>query len=380
MKNLLTTPALLACLAFATPAFAQVTVRDHRGAAPAQGVHRVPSQAPMMRADFAPKAGTVGTLVTIDGRGFSRNTTVLVGGVAVKPRAISATQITFAIPARHGNGLIALRTGRAERALGTFEVLPTLRVQSFAPSAGPPGTRVVIHGAGFRHDDRVLIGGVEARVESRTATRLVALVPARAQTGKLSVVRFTGQTVLSSATFRALPPRPVVQAIFPAQARPGETVRLTGMHLGPDVNVYYGSTRLRIVNRDHRGLEVALPAGARKTEPFYVQSASHGKTRLNLSFQLVLPPVIQSWSATSAAPGATITLRGQHFSPETRIYIGNTLALDVKVDRTGRVLTFVMPRLRPGSYGVWLESDGARLRAPRDLAVTIDRRDHRRRG
>jgi flagellar biosynthesis GTPase FlhF len=74
--------------------------------------------------DFSPHQGPVGTKVTIRGKRFAPDLTVLVGDRPVKPTRITDTEIELAVPRQHGNGLIVLRgiQGRRDLVVGTFEI------------------------------------------------------------------------------------------------------------------------------------------------------------------------------------------------------------------------------------------------------------------
>jgi len=69
----------------------------------------------------------------------------------------------------------------------SFIVRVAPRIGDFSPSGGVVGTRVTINGAYLGHLEWVKFGGVRARVISSTPTRIVALVPKQARSGKLTV-------------------------------------------------------------------------------------------------------------------------------------------------------------------------------------------------
>jgi hypothetical protein len=74
--------------------------------------------------DFSPHQGPVGTKVTIRGKRFAPDLTVLVGDRPVKPTRITDSAIEIVVPRQHGNGLITLRgiPGRRDLVVGTFEI------------------------------------------------------------------------------------------------------------------------------------------------------------------------------------------------------------------------------------------------------------------
>ncbi len=53
---------------------------------------------------------------------------------------------------------------------------PSPSIDGISPSSGPPGTQVTITGHYFRPGATVLVGGVEAKVESESGGEIVAVV------------------------------------------------------------------------------------------------------------------------------------------------------------------------------------------------------------
>src|SRR5262247_2816017 len=62
-------------------------------------------------------------------------------------------------------------------------------VRSFAPASGPPGTRIEIGGSGFQAGDEVALGERQLPIVALGRRHIVALVPAGAQSGLLTVSR-----------------------------------------------------------------------------------------------------------------------------------------------------------------------------------------------
>ena len=71
--------------------------------------------------DFTPREGPAGTIVTIHGRHFGRNLTLVYGDQTLAPTSMTEDTITFAVPRQAGENLIVLRrAGRPDVAVGTF--------------------------------------------------------------------------------------------------------------------------------------------------------------------------------------------------------------------------------------------------------------------
>jgi hypothetical protein len=70
-----------------------------------------------------------------------------------------------------------------------------LGLTSFAPTAGGPGKKVTIKGKDLTQVTAVVIGGAEARILSRSASKVVVTVPQGAVTGSISVTADSGVVV-----------------------------------------------------------------------------------------------------------------------------------------------------------------------------------------
>jgi hypothetical protein len=75
-----------------------------------------------------------------------------------------------------------------------------LDLTSFSPTHGAPGKKVTIKGKDLSQVTGVVIGGAQARILSRSASKVVATVPQGAVTGPISVTADSG-VVLSELPF-----------------------------------------------------------------------------------------------------------------------------------------------------------------------------------
>lgn len=72
---------------------------------------------------FAPRSGPPGTVVTIRGRRFDPDASLLFGGRPVRPTRVTLHEITFVVPRRSEGGVIRLRLpNRPDLLVGSFEV------------------------------------------------------------------------------------------------------------------------------------------------------------------------------------------------------------------------------------------------------------------
>ena len=236
--------AALVATALTLPANAQVRVRDHRRPRP-RAVFKVSS--------WGPKAGPVGTVVQIDGKGFGRKTLILFGNRRLRPRRITPRRITIVVPRSYGDGTIVLRKpGFAnDLVVGRYSVVSPPIVRRMSPTSGIAGTRVEIRGRSFEKNDRVLMNGRPIPVVELGSRRIVVTIPAWARTDHLVVSR-DGQEARTRRKFRVLDPAPLISDISPASGPPGATVRIRGRHFTVRDKVWYGRTPVAVVKRGKR--------------------------------------------------------------------------------------------------------------------------------
>jgi hypothetical protein len=182
---------------FASADFGSVHERVLRNQCP------TPPPAPSV-SGFSPTSGVAGSaVVTITGSNLADASAVKFNGLAARVGSDTATQIKATAPNGASTGKISVTTpGGTATSAASFT--PTLSVTSFAPSSGPTGTNVTITGIGFTSTSSVKFNGVAATVLSRTPpSKLVAVVPTTASTGKITVTNTTPPvgTVTSATSY-----------------------------------------------------------------------------------------------------------------------------------------------------------------------------------
>ncbi|HKE14761.1 MAG TPA: IPT/TIG domain-containing protein [Kofleriaceae bacterium] len=281
-----------------------------RRAAPAR-----PDRADAFRVDrFSPESGRPGTRVTIEGRGFTRTTSVQVGGKDAVIAAASPTEIVIEVPAITGDAPIALRKpGRpGELVAGTFHLGARPTVQRMAPTSGRPGERVELTGRGFERGDTWMMAGRSLEVAEWTPERVVVAIPEGARSDFISLSRAGSQRARTPVRFRILPERPAIARFVPAGGPPGTRVRITGSGFSPRDRVLYGSIATPVLGRGAGWVDVDVPRRARRAEPFRVRSRA-GNAASEQPFALDLPPVVTGFSPRRGPPGTQLDVRGDHF-------------------------------------------------------------------
>lgn len=152
----------------------------------------VPFYLPPRLTSFSPASGPVATAVTLAGTNFTGVSSVTFAGpsatlITAPVTSVSATQMTVLVPTNAITGVITVTTpGGVIAGTGNFTVTP--RVDAFTPLLGPVGTTVTVSGHSFSGATAVRFNGVGAGFSSLTDTQLVAVVPAGATTGPLTIV------------------------------------------------------------------------------------------------------------------------------------------------------------------------------------------------
>jgi hypothetical protein len=165
---------------------------------------------------LAPASGGVGTAVELTGAGFTGATAVAFNGAPAAFAVASDGKIAAVVPPDASSGGITVTTpsGSAESPTvfevtatepapseSTSTVVAAPTITSFSPGSGPPGQRVVITGARFADATTVAFAGVSASFTVDSDSRIAAIVPRRAKTGKISV-KTPGGTSWSTTRFR----------------------------------------------------------------------------------------------------------------------------------------------------------------------------------
>jgi uncharacterized repeat protein (TIGR03803 family) len=144
-------------------------------------------------------SGKPGQIIQILGQGFRGTSRVLFGTGSTTFTVVSDTYITAKVPVNGMTGSVTVTTPTGTLTSNTkFKVIPTLT--SFSPTTGTVGTPVVLIGTALSQTSKVTFGGVKATsLAVNSATKVTAIVPVGAKTGKI-VVTTPGGTA-SKGTF-----------------------------------------------------------------------------------------------------------------------------------------------------------------------------------
>ncbi len=148
---------------------------------------------PIEISSVSPDQGIIGTPVTINGAGFSAESVkdiVKFNGTTATVLTASATQLTTTVPPGASTGKITVEVeGRLATSTTDFVVIKEPFITSFLPIQAEEGEEITINGSGFKKGPMVVkFNGTTATVVNSTSdTKLIAVVPDGATTGKISI-------------------------------------------------------------------------------------------------------------------------------------------------------------------------------------------------
>lgn len=301
---------------------------------------------------WTPHAGAVGTVVSVNGSGFTRSMMVLVGGRKVRPIKMGTRVISFKIPASYGDGQIVMRQAgvAADYNVGQFQVWADPQLRSFSPSSGAPGTRVVLRGQNFKPDDLVMLGSQSLPIEKYASDSLIVTIPTSAVSGPFLIRNSRRVSHTSRQSFRVVAPAPYISSFAPSGGHPGTIVRIQGGNFGGDIRVSYGRTSIPVARSGQGWIEIIVPANATRDASINI-SSRRGGTRTASNFSLEMPPVLSSYSPSWGTPGTRVTLNGRNFHAGDRVSLGGIECQTIQID--DRQITVEIPsNARSGAFAV----------------------------
>jgi hypothetical protein len=315
-------PRLSACLALAGLLVGLVAVPS----ALADGAPTVSS--------FTPTCGPVGTSVDVNGNNFQDATHVTFNGVEATFSVQSGHLINSTVPTGATTGKIGVVSPQGtDTSSADFTVssscaaAPT--ISSFSPTSGPVGTSVTINGTGFTGATAVTFGGVSAGTFSvnGAGTRITAIVPSGAVTGKITVTT-PGGTATSSTNFTVTgAAAPTISSFSPTSGPVGTSVRINGSGFGGATAVRFNGVAAAsfTVNAQGTRIDTKVPSGA--TTGRITVTTPGGTATSATNFTVTVPaPTISSFSPTSGRTGTAVTIMGTAFTGATAVRFGGVRA------------------------------------------------------
>ena len=268
---------------------------------------------------FTPQVGTIGTVVTITGFGFTGTQNVLFGGAPAKSHTVVSDSVITAVVDYGSTGDVTVVNPQGFGILPGFTFVPRPTISSFTPTTGNQGQVVTINGANFRGTalngtnwttTSVYFGGTPATSFTViSATQIQATVGAGAS-GAVRVETLPGNVgVRNGFCYMA----PLITAFAPTSASTGTQVVITGSN-------FTGATAVRFNGRAAASYTVvsdteirAFPAS---TTPLTgsISVTTPQCTDDLATFTFIPAPVIYGFWLSGGTNGDVITIDGINFT------------------------------------------------------------------
>ena len=302
---------------------------------------------PLKVTDYYPNSGNQGTLVTIEGAGFSNNPSDIAATFSGTPADVvsaTATAVVLRAPQTGSTGEIVMKVAGEVLNIGPY-TYQELSVQRISPSNGAAGAHIRISGAGFsslKGPAEVFINGKASVVVSASDTLLVVEVPVAVGTGAVKV-KVDGKEA-AGQTFKYQ----AIAGISPLTGGKGTQVRITGEgfeELAEGNYVDFNGKAALVKEASGTSLLVVAPAEV-STGPLSITINKQKVT--GPVFTVVPPPVIETVSPLSGPGGSVMTIVGTTFSTipeENKVSINGKIVPVTTASATKLTLTL------PGNTG-----------------------------
>lgn len=304
-----------------------------------------PAPAPTL-SGFAPTSGAVGSTVTLTGTRFDATISVKIGGKDAVFTLVSPTELRAVVPAGAVTAPITVTTSTGSVATTPFTVLPS-SISSFSPASGQIGATITIDGAGFVGVTSVKFGTkIATSFTVVSPTRVTAVVPTGAITGKISVV--TSTTALSALNFTVLPPG--LTSFSPAAGQLGATITIDGTNFTGATAVKFGTkaaASFTIVSPTR--IQAVVPVGAITST---LAVTGMGGTGYSTTPFTVLPPAVSAFSPATGQVGTLVTIDGTAFTGATSVKFGTRATTSITVVSATRITALVPAGATTGAVSV----------------------------
>jgi hypothetical protein len=293
--------------------------------------------------NVSPSSAAVATAVTITGTNFGatqNGSSVTFNGTPALVSDITSwntTSITVKVPANATSGNVVVTVGGAPSNGFAFTVLPTPGITNISPSSAAVAVPVTITGANFggaQNGSTVSFNGTLAQLSDVTGwsdTSITVKVPAGATSG--SVVVTVNGVPSNAFAFSVIPP-PSITSFTPTTGPNGTQVTITGLNLANASTVTIANVAA-IINSNSATQILATVNVAGPTQGLVVVTTPGGTTDStaltpqNFTVTVTPPPLpsITSFSPTSGASGALVTINGVNFTGTNNVSFNGVTAV-----------------------------------------------------
>jgi hypothetical protein len=262
---------------------------------------------------FAPNAGTVGTIVTLNGLNLSEVTNVTFAGTSAAFTRTGPDQIQTAVPFGATNGSISvIAPFGSSTATEIFTVtfgIPL--ITGFTPTNGLSGSEITLTGIHFSGVSNVTFNGQPAASFGVTSdSQITAFTPGDGRTGPIAVFGPAG-TNQSTNLFHFAPR---VDSFTPSRGGAATPIVITGTNFTGATEIDFTGANLTKIPAsftvDHSGKITALTPTNIVNGPLTITTPG-GKYITTTEFTIL--PRLDTFTPRLAPVGSTIAVTGQNF-------------------------------------------------------------------
>jgi len=266
---------------------------------------------------FSPAYGQPGTQVTINGAGFSTATVVKFDTTVADFIANSTNQMVAVVPPDATTGKIQV-TNPSGTGSSTNTFLVTPRITEIDPQRSATNIFVTIRGFNFTNATEVLFSNNRTSAFSVTAaTQIRARVPFGATNGPVTVVTTAGSATTTNA-FVITGPEPAIDSFSPGGGAPGTQVEIRGVNFTNLLHVKFGNGDATVFSAPASSLVTVQVPNTATTGKITVETDG-GIAMSTNDFNVILKPVIASFSPTLGVAGTPVLIEGINFAGLTAV-------------------------------------------------------------
>lgn len=280
---------------------------------------------------ITPSRGPSGTVVTLEGVGFSAssaNDSVYFKGLSTPATILSATssQLAIVVPEGGSTGSVMVHVNGLQATGPVFTYGRPLLINSYSPNGGPAGINDTIRGTGFGtslSSVAVTFNEVSANVLSVNDSMVVAIVPAKAGLGKVKVI-IDRQQVVQGPVFNFM----AITSLSPSEGVDGSRDTIIGTGFSSTLSqdsVKYNGTPATLISASPTMLVAVVPASSGTGQ---VSVTINGMTAVGPVFTNN-SPAIGTISPLSGPVNAMVTITGVGFTSLDTVFFNGAPAQSV---------------------------------------------------
>ncbi|NDA60491.1 MAG: hypothetical protein EBX50_00475 [Chitinophagia bacterium] len=290
-----------------------VSVTTPGGSASLNGFTFIP--APTI-VSFTPGTTKAGGILTITGTNFEGTYSISLGGTLVRSFTIVSTTMIVAEVGNGSSGELRVTTLGGSASLNGFKFIPAPTITNFNPGKAKSGGLITITGNNFDSTFSITIGGTAVRSFTVVSSNSIIAEVGNGSSGAIQVTTPGGSASLEGFTF-ILPP--ILYDFYPKMAGSGKLISITGANFNDVIAISLGGTKVSSFKRISESNLLAVVSNGSSGSLSLVTAG--GAVELS-GFVFIPPPVITSFTPSSASTGSMLTITGEHFVGISKVTLG----------------------------------------------------------